>query len=978
MPARKSKASTSHLLERPRLLNMLLAATDQKLIALLAPAGYGKTTLAKQYVEKRKGKTAWLTLREDAADPNTLARDLMYEASRVVPKLKFLHTEEALSIEARANRLGVMLARDLNALSTNLLVVLDRIEFLSKPSSSLLEALIEDLGEGHQVLVTGYDVTPLPIARYVTDNSGLKIGDEDLNFTIEESTELLTARDFQGDIDQVQDRLNGWPLGLAMLGKDSWRSDHPNEVMKSLFDRLPYKTQRWVSELAPLSVWSIKTAMELSCEVPNGWLKLVVKFGLPVIKINESHYIPHSLLSELLQKRLLDRENRGIELYEKAGILAEKSGQLLEALKYFCVAKKIENSLRLITELSRTYIIRRENVLARQVLEMVPEENLSSELQVRLANQWLSMGEAQRADLKIQELYKEGYRGPDLYMILSTLEYQKSNSKTQIEYANKGLEQNPPVRLKVGLLVMKFAALYEMKEIKLALKVAKETIEIAKNSSERDILSVALKNAAIVYAEMGERKTSESLFEEAIEINERLGLQISTQGIFNNLSSYLTEWGQYQKSRILIDRGLIIARKSQSSWLPLLLFGDGLNLAYQGFHKTAIPKFEEALPLCDKFLHEKQKVLILCNLVQSNLFIEENESAKNYWHILETQNNNIKDDTSNIFPLTESIFHFYNEDYKLSLKILEGLNIDLAYSDTIKFRICAYLAECNRKTGKEWKNYVDKMFFYLDIVNKDIPLRIDLSLLKGLYHECISVKLYDSRIRSVLSSDLENSKPVRLILNINTIGNHTISILGKSLKIPLKRSKELLLWLVFQNFSTRTEIIRGVWNEPETSKNREYFKISVRKLRMALLENSDVYVDPLPFENGIYRLHELFEVRWDYLDLQGRFENGLSTSEDIQTVLQCSKVFLVGFDSEWIQEFKRSALEGLHQAVLGAANRSKHEDPHQALRLYEAAIALEPFSEQAYIAMADLLRDLQRPEEALQIQRQFARALDLN
>jgi LuxR family transcriptional regulator, maltose regulon positive regulatory protein len=114
MPARKSKASTSHLLERPRLLNMLLAATDQKLIALLAPAGYGKTTLAKQYVEKRKGKTIWLTLREDAADPSMLARDFIYEARRVIPKMKFPHTEEALKIEARANRLGVMLTRDLN------------------------------------------------------------------------------------------------------------------------------------------------------------------------------------------------------------------------------------------------------------------------------------------------------------------------------------------------------------------------------------------------------------------------------------------------------------------------------------------------------------------------------------------------------------------------------------------------------------------------------------------------------------------------------------------------------------------------------------------------------------------------------------------------------------------------------------------------------------------------------------------------
>jgi LuxR family transcriptional regulator, maltose regulon positive regulatory protein len=54
---------------RPRLLVLLEQAKDLKLIALIAPTGYGKTTLLAQYARGLSRRVLWLDLLEDAADP---------------------------------------------------------------------------------------------------------------------------------------------------------------------------------------------------------------------------------------------------------------------------------------------------------------------------------------------------------------------------------------------------------------------------------------------------------------------------------------------------------------------------------------------------------------------------------------------------------------------------------------------------------------------------------------------------------------------------------------------------------------------------------------------------------------------------------------------------------------------------------------------------------------------------------------------
>ncbi|HVS85994.1 MAG TPA: hypothetical protein VHD91_10210, partial [Gaiellaceae bacterium] len=47
-----------HIIERPRLIKLIEDA-DARVVVFAAPAGYGKTTLAKQWSARQTGPVAW-------------------------------------------------------------------------------------------------------------------------------------------------------------------------------------------------------------------------------------------------------------------------------------------------------------------------------------------------------------------------------------------------------------------------------------------------------------------------------------------------------------------------------------------------------------------------------------------------------------------------------------------------------------------------------------------------------------------------------------------------------------------------------------------------------------------------------------------------------------------------------------------------------------------------------------------------------
>ena len=67
--------AASHIIKRPR-LTKILDETEARIILLCAPAGYGKTTLAREWVATRSEPVLWYSGGPAMADVAALAVDL--------------------------------------------------------------------------------------------------------------------------------------------------------------------------------------------------------------------------------------------------------------------------------------------------------------------------------------------------------------------------------------------------------------------------------------------------------------------------------------------------------------------------------------------------------------------------------------------------------------------------------------------------------------------------------------------------------------------------------------------------------------------------------------------------------------------------------------------------------------------------------------------------------------------------------------
>src|SRR5213593_3851400 len=77
-------AGRRHIIKRPR-LTRLLDETRARVILLVAPAGYGKTTLAREWLATR-GSAAWWAATSASADVAAFAAGIAQAAATIVPR----------------------------------------------------------------------------------------------------------------------------------------------------------------------------------------------------------------------------------------------------------------------------------------------------------------------------------------------------------------------------------------------------------------------------------------------------------------------------------------------------------------------------------------------------------------------------------------------------------------------------------------------------------------------------------------------------------------------------------------------------------------------------------------------------------------------------------------------------------------------------------------------------------------------------
>ncbi len=231
-----------HIIERPRLIARLEEEGGARVTVLAAPAGYGKTTLARQWSERRTGPVAWYRTTRASGDVALLAVQLDELLASIAPDLprEPRRVASIASVNPTPEPLGRAIVRTFEPLRQDVLLVVDEWEAAgTDEAEELLSMLVDRLDI--RFLVTTRARPGWFTPRLEVYGEGLEIGKEELAMTDEEAADVLFYVRDEGASSDVQAAAEGWPavLGLAaMRGKSGTRTDPPTALPDALYDYL--------------------------------------------------------------------------------------------------------------------------------------------------------------------------------------------------------------------------------------------------------------------------------------------------------------------------------------------------------------------------------------------------------------------------------------------------------------------------------------------------------------------------------------------------------------------------------------------------------------------------------------------------------------------------------------------------------------------------------------------------------------------
>lgn len=315
---------------RSVIVERLVREDRRPVVSVVAPAGYGKTTLLSQWAEHDDRPFAWVAIDERDNDPKVLLRYVAEALDRLEPVGSSVF--EALSSPSSSvpgsvvPRLGVALA----GRTTPVVLALDDVHLLHNPEClTALSMLAEEVPAGSQVVLAGRSTPPLRVARLRAEGRLAEIGPVELSMTLDEAAALLEAAEVILDADEVaslHEQAEGWPVGLYLAAlyvlqggpvesaAVSFTGDDRlvSEYMESEFlAQIPPRERDFLTRSAALERMSAALC-EVALDLPDAaeTLATLARSNMLVVPLDRRRqwYRYHHLFGDMLRAELERRE----------------------------------------------------------------------------------------------------------------------------------------------------------------------------------------------------------------------------------------------------------------------------------------------------------------------------------------------------------------------------------------------------------------------------------------------------------------------------------------------------------------------------------------------------------------------------------------------------------------------------------------------------------------------------------------------
>jgi len=360
---------------RPRLIDLLAPGKLSPVVSVVAPPGFGKTTLLAQWAEQGGQAFAWVSVEEPDNDPKVLLSYIAAALDSVAPIGDEVFAALASPGSSVPGTVVPRLAAAFSAMDAPVVLVLDDVHVLhNRECQAALSALADHVPPGSHLVLAGRARPPLRLARLRAEARLTEIGPADLVLSPEEAASLLRAAGVvlgEYEVAELYRHTEGWPAALYLAalhlreggslpraavtfgGANRLVSDY---LEAELLSRVSPWQRQFLTRTAVLERLS-EPLCEAVLEAPGGGATLaeLSRSNLLLVPLGgqDGWYRYHHLFRDMLLAGLQRAEPELVPvLCRRAARWCAQNGLPEEALEYSIAAGDADSAARLLEDLA--------------------------------------------------------------------------------------------------------------------------------------------------------------------------------------------------------------------------------------------------------------------------------------------------------------------------------------------------------------------------------------------------------------------------------------------------------------------------------------------------------------------------------------------------------------------------------------------------------------------------------------------------
>lgn len=478
----------ARLVARPHLMERLDEARNGRATLIAAPAGYGKTTLALQWLWGGGIVSAWIALDGGDRDPERFVR-------YVVAALRSfcgngLQRTRAL-LEARLippwAYLTDVLVAELAEVRQRLVLVLEDYHAIDRPEiHGLVERMVERLPPALHLLVSTRVDPPWPLTLWQTRGWLSQLRARDLSFSRAETGQFFASEGAlaldPATVELLHSRTEGWVAGLRLAQLSLSEADDPDArarelsgtdrqiadyLMEEVLKHQSPEVLEFLATSALMERFSVPLMDHLFAERGHSWSARQVLLDLErrnlfLVALDDRRqwYRWHHLFRDLLLDHLQALVSPAFRSHadREAGAWFAQQGLVEEALRHWIAAGELDAAAELLG--ARLHAAIAEDMSCRllsQLLAMFPVDAIERSLPLLIAEGYVCIV---RWDL------------PGLEKLLKAAEQLETNS-------TRGRARNADTRLRADVEAQRSYLLYWQGDIEGSLEFGRRALDRA-------------------------------------------------------------------------------------------------------------------------------------------------------------------------------------------------------------------------------------------------------------------------------------------------------------------------------------------------------------------------------------------------------------------------------------------------------------------------------------------------------------------